>query len=57
MIDHPFLSELLSPSENKVILLVVDGLGGLPRPETGKSELEEAHTPHLDEWLATVRVG
>lgn len=49
MIDHPFLSELCSPSETKIVLLVVDGLGGLPRPETGKSELEEASTPNLDE--------
>ncbi len=49
MIDHPYLSELCSPSESKIVLLVVDGLGGLPRPETGKSELEEAFTPNLDE--------
>ena len=49
MIDHPFLSELCSPSESRIVLLVVDGLGGLPRPESGKSELEEACTPNLDE--------
>ena len=49
MIDHPFLAELCAPNDSKIILLVVDGLGGLARPETGRSELEEAHTPHLDE--------
>lgn len=49
MIDHPFLAELCAPSDSKIVLLVVDGLGGLARPETGKSELEEAHTPHLDD--------
>ena len=49
MIDHPFLAELCTPSDSKIVLLVVDGLGGLARPETGKSELEEAHTPHLDD--------
>lgn len=49
MIDHPFLNELCSPTESKIVLLVVDGLGGLARPETGKSELEEAYTPNLDE--------
>ena len=49
MIDHPFLGELVSPTESKIILLVVDGLGGLARPETGKSELQEAYTPNLDE--------
>ena len=49
MIDHPFLGELCIPTDSKIVLLVVDGLGGLPRPETGKSELEEAQTPHLDD--------
>jgi 2,3-bisphosphoglycerate-independent phosphoglycerate mutase len=29
-------------------MLVVDGLGGLPHPETGKSELESASLPNLD---------
>jgi len=32
--------------------LVIDGLGGLPHPETGKTELETASTPNLDQ-LAT----
>ena len=49
MIDHPFLGDLCSPTESKIVLLVVDGLGGLARPETGKSELEEAYTPNLDD--------
>ena len=49
MIDHPFLADLCAPSDSKIVLLVVDGLGGLARPETGRSELEEAHTPHLDD--------
>ena len=49
MIDHPYLSELVSPTESKIVLLVVDGLGGLARPETGKSELQEARTPNLDD--------
>ncbi|MEK7682027.1 MAG: phosphoglycerate mutase, partial [Chloroflexota bacterium] len=29
-------------------MLVADGLGGLPHPETGKSELETARIPNLD---------
>ncbi len=42
-------------SPAKIVLLVVDGLGGLPKPETGKTELETANTPNLDR-LATESV-
>jgi 2,3-bisphosphoglycerate-independent phosphoglycerate mutase len=36
----------------KIVLLVADGLGGLPHPETGATELETARTPHLDALAA-----
>ena len=48
MIDFPYLDELCRKTESRIVLLVVDGLGGLPHPDTGKSELETAHTPNLD---------
>ncbi len=35
-------------SPAKIILLVIDGLGGLPDPQTGRSELETARIPNLD---------
>ena len=38
--------ELAQPTETKIVLLVIDGLGGLPRH--GKTELETAQTSHLD---------
>ena len=42
MIDLPFLADICRPTESKIVLLVVDGLGGAPHPETKKSELETA---------------
>jgi len=42
------LKDLSRQSQTKIVLLVIDGLGGLPRPETGKTELETARTPNLD---------
>jgi 2,3-bisphosphoglycerate-independent phosphoglycerate mutase len=48
MMDYGFLCDLVAPSSTKMVLLVMDGLGGLPHPETGLSELETARTPHLD---------
>ncbi|MEK0338384.1 MAG: hypothetical protein QQN41_13220, partial [Nitrosopumilus sp.] len=48
--------ELIKPisrsSPTKIVLLVIDGLGGLPNPKTGKTELETANIPNLDQ-LAT----
>lgn len=42
------IQEISLSTASKIILLVFDGLGGLPHPQTGKTELETAHTPHLD---------
>ena len=51
-VGFKLISELSRPSPTKIVLLVIDGLGGLPHPETGKTELETANTPNLDR-LAT----
>ena len=40
--------ELSQEADTKIVLLVMDGLGGLPHPETGRTELETAYTPQLD---------
>ena len=47
------IAPLVTSNESKIVLLSADGLGGLPRPETGKSELETARIPNLNR-LATV---
>ena len=46
------IKEITRPSTSKIVLLVIDGLGGLPDPETGKTELETASTPNLDRLAA-----
>jgi len=46
-----FTRPLINRNASKVIMLVLDGLGGLPAPEgpdKGKTELEAAYTPHMD---------
>jgi 2,3-bisphosphoglycerate-independent phosphoglycerate mutase len=45
---HDLIRELREPSESKIVLLVADGLGGLPLELGGKTELESARTPNLD---------
>ena len=46
--DTELLRSLATPSDTKVLLCVVDGLGGLRHPETRRSELETASIPNLD---------
>jgi 2,3-bisphosphoglycerate-independent phosphoglycerate mutase len=45
--DLGLLRSLAQPATTKIILCSLDGLGGLPRPGTGKSELETAALPVL----------
>src|SRR5438034_11614773 len=45
---HDLIRELREPSDTKIVLLVADGLGGLPMEAGGKTELESARTPNLD---------
>ncbi len=52
----PILPELLTPSESKILLVVLDGVGGLPGPE-GKTELEAAQTPNLDRLARASALG
>src|SRR5438067_2519330 len=45
---HQLIRELREPKNSKIVLLVADGLGGLPVEPGGKTELESARTPNLD---------
>lgn len=52
-----YLTRLIQKSESKIVLLVLDGLGGLPREASGLTELETAKTPHLDQLAADGTLG
>jgi 2,3-bisphosphoglycerate-independent phosphoglycerate mutase len=54
MTMHDLIRELREPNDTKIVLVVADGLGGLPLEPGGKTELESARTPNLD---ACVREG
>lgn len=45
---HDLTRDLKTKSDSKIVMVVADGLGGLPREAGGKTELETAHTPNLD---------
>lgn len=48
MVPFTLIEELSLQTPSKIVLLVLDGLGGLPRPETGLTELGTATRPNLD---------
>ena len=45
MADLDLMRELAMDGKTKILLLVMDGLGGLPMEPGGPTELEAAHTP------------
>ena len=48
MIDLEQIHDSIASTSSKIVMLVADGLGGLPHPDTRKSELETAKIPNLD---------
>ncbi|HML24744.1 MAG TPA: 2,3-bisphosphoglycerate-independent phosphoglycerate mutase [Aggregatilinea sp.] len=48
MANFDLMRRLAVNTGGKILLLVMDGLGGLPREQGGPTELEAAHTPNLD---------
>ncbi len=51
-INLEFIKAISKTSPSKIILLVIDGMGGLPDSQNGKTELETAFTPNLDALAA-----
>ncbi len=57
MIDMGFVSGLATEASTKMVLVVMDGLGGLPLGEAGLTELESARTPNLDNLASDSACG
>jgi 2,3-bisphosphoglycerate-independent phosphoglycerate mutase len=55
--DLRFLQDLVVPTQTKIAMIIMDGLGGLPLEPGGKTELETAHTPNLDVLAAQSTLG
>lgn len=51
------LAGLSAPGGEKILLLVLDGLGGLPMEPGGRTELELASTPNLDALAGSGETG
>src|SRR5438067_11485734 len=51
------IAPLVVPNTTKIVLVSLDGLGGLPRLETGRSELETAHLPNLSQLATEAACG
>ncbi|MGA1843135.1 MAG: 2,3-bisphosphoglycerate-independent phosphoglycerate mutase [bacterium] len=57
MVGLDILKELSQKSNSKIVLLVIDGLGGLPRLPDGLTELETAACPNLDSLAGKAITG
>ena len=57
MADLELIRGLLAPSDSKILLLVLDGLGGLAIQPGGATALEAADTPNMDRLAAEGIVG
>ena len=49
--------DVVEPDGGTIVYLVLDGLGGLPHRETGRTELESARTPNLDRLARSSSLG
>lgn len=57
MVNIELVRNLSQKTETKIIMAVVDGIGGLPYPGIGRTALEEANTPNLDNLAAVSSCG
>lgn len=49
--------ELVWEKESKIVYLVLDGLGGIPKKQSGETSLQGANTPNLDQLAQNSSCG
>ena len=52
-----FFRNQTKPGDKKIVMCILDGLGGLPKEPGGKTELESARTPVMDALAAHSALG
>ena len=57
MADLELMRDLTLENDAKIVMLVLDGLGGMPRQPGGPTELEFARTPNLDRLASESMLG
>jgi 2,3-bisphosphoglycerate-independent phosphoglycerate mutase len=57
VVNIELVKDLSQKTETKIVMVVVDGIGGLPYPGIGRTALEEANTPNLDSLSAISSCG
>lgn len=57
MVPYQVLKELSLKTPTRIVCLVIDGLGGLPREPGGLTELETARRPNLNRLAAASMLG
>ncbi|MGC9397963.1 MAG: 2,3-bisphosphoglycerate-independent phosphoglycerate mutase [Anaerolineae bacterium] len=55
--DLNLIRKFVEPNDSKIVLFVMDGVGGLPLKAGGPTELEAANTPTLDALAARSTCG
>lgn len=55
--DLDFLRRMTIPAKTKIVMLILDGLGGLPMQPGGLTELETAKKPNLDHLASLSALG
>ncbi|MEN8375907.1 MAG: 2,3-bisphosphoglycerate-independent phosphoglycerate mutase [Gemmatimonadota bacterium] len=55
--DREFPDAVVQTADTRIVFVVMDGVGGLPDPATGLTELETARTPNLDRVAGRAAVG